>query len=178
MLVIRCGCAYHTHSNQGGNNFKCPVVVRQLQGLRRGSENRIGMISVRRQVPHLCPLCAQTPSCPNVGVCWQSPTCYTLHQQHHEACASCGPVDILGWYSNAAFLQIITRSHAAAFFILCCILLFYTKNNSCATYSMSWVGFAPVQVRLCTPVGDVLLAKPYLSHVVLVRESVVHVVWR
>ena len=44
-------------------------------------------------------------------------------------------------------LQIITRSHAAAFFVLCCILLFYTKNNSCATYSMAWVGFAPVQVR-------------------------------
>ncbi len=30
---------------------KCPLAVRQLQGLRRGSENRIGMISVRRQVP-------------------------------------------------------------------------------------------------------------------------------
>ena len=53
-------------------------------------------------------------------------------------------------------LQIITRSHAAAFFILCCILLFYTKNNSCATYSMSWVGFAPVQVSNLSPAEQII----------------------
>ena len=53
-------------------------------------------------------------------------------------------------------LQIVTRSHAAAFFVLCCILLFYTKNNSCATYSMAWVGFAPVQVYEWRPAGSSL----------------------